>query len=169
MSIIKKHGGFLTVQSQVGQGTCFKVYLPAIATNLSPLPEVQALPIGNSEQILIIEDETPIREVTQTVLEAHNYRVLTAANGIEALALYTEYRQSIDLVLTDMMMPGMGGELTIATLHRLNPKLRIIAMSGRIRRDRFQQLTDIEVTNFLSKPYTTEDLLNIVQQVLRQD
>lgn len=164
IGIIKSHGGFINVSSKVGKGTQFKVFLPAVeATELLQVDDTK-LPAGNGELILVVDDEAPIREIVQISLEEHNYRVLVASDGIEAIALYAQHKYQIGVVLLDMMMPAMDGATTIRTLQRLNPDVKIIAVSGLLASE--QQANQAGIKTFLSKPYTAKDLLQVLQNIL---
>jgi CheY-like chemotaxis protein len=125
-----------------------------------------ALPRGNGELILIVDDEAAIREITGATLETFGYRVLTASDGTEALALYAERKGEIALVLTDMVMPFMDGPATIRALQRMNPDVKIIAASGLAQGVRAND-TPIGVSMFLNKPFTAERLLKALAQVLK--
>jgi two-component system, cell cycle sensor histidine kinase and response regulator CckA len=169
LGIIKSHGGFVQVYSEVGKGSQFKVYLPAISDAEIPQKDEQALYSGNQELILIVDDEPLIRQVTQTVLENQNYRVMLAADGIEAIAIYAQHKQEISVVLMDMMMPSMDGITAILTLQKLNPKIKVVATSGLTSNAQLVQQPGVNVKAFLPKPYTAKDLLNVLQTVLRVD
>ena len=130
MGIIKSHGGFINVDTKLGQGSTFTFYLPAVINYEAEPIEDKQLYQGQGELILVIDDELAICEVIKTSLEAHNYQVITAGDGVEALALYVEQQQDIQVVLVDMMMPVMDGTLTIRTLKKINPKIKIIPMTG---------------------------------------
>jgi len=166
IGIIKSHGGFVDVYSEVGQGTQFKVYLPAVEETQTQLVKDMELPIGNGELLLVVDDEAAICEVTKTSLETYAYRVLTASDGIEAIALYAQHKDEISLVLVDMMMPSMDGLTTIRTLQKINPKVKIIAVSGLDSSDKVSVAMSAGVKAFLSKPYTAQDLLKIINSVL---
>ncbi len=125
----------------------------------------EILPISKGECILIVEDEESIREITKVTLEAHGYKVLTAVDGTEALATYAHYGDSIALVVTDMMMPYMDGTATIRAIQKMNPQVKIIAVSG-LKQDSDIVMQDRVV--FLHKPYTSEKLLSIIGEMLRR-
>jgi PAS domain S-box-containing protein len=166
MKIIKSHGGFINVNSEVGKGTCFKIYLPSIDTyEIQPQPIVK-LESGSNELILIVDDETSIRSITSTTLETYNYQILTAGDGIEAIATYAERKNDIDVILLDLMMPSLDILTTVRTIHKLNPHVRIIAMSGWVANQQITQtLQECGVMAFLQKPFTVEHLLRTLWQV----
>ncbi|HEY9665752.1 MAG TPA: PAS domain S-box protein [Coleofasciculaceae cyanobacterium] len=170
MGIIKSHGGFVNVHSEIGKGTQFNIYLPVPAsiTATEVHDESYNLPKGHGELILVVDDEDAIREITQTSLEAYGYRVITASDGIEAIALYAQYKDEISLVLVDMMMPSMDGLTTIRTLQKINPEVKIIAVSGLVSNNKITELLGkgSNVKTFLPKPYTSNELLKNLQVVL---
>ncbi|HAJ63141.1 MAG TPA: hybrid sensor histidine kinase/response regulator [Cyanobacteria bacterium UBA8543] len=166
IGIIKSHGGFVNVYSEVGRGTEFKVYLPAAeVTQTQPVEDLE-LPQGHGEFILVVDDEAPIRDISKAVLETYNYQAITASDGIEAIALYAEHQQEISVVLADMMMPEMDGLTTIRMLQRINPEVKIIAVSGLAQRDKLDDAADTGVKTFLSKPFTTKELLTTLNEIL---
>jgi two-component system, cell cycle sensor histidine kinase and response regulator CckA len=162
VGIIKSHGGFLDVQTQVGKGTQFHVYLPTTNTPIQPHQNEPELPSGQQQLILVVDDEKSITELIKTILETYNYRVLTANNGAEAIDLYRQHLGEIDRVLIDMMMPVMDGLTTVTALHQLNPNLPIIAMSGINSPESIAQAKRFGCQYFLTKPYTNRDLLQIL-------
>lgn len=167
LSIINNHGGFINVQSDMDKGTQFKVYLPALVSHSVPSTTVVEIepPGGNGELILVVDDEAIIREITKSALEAYNYRVLTARDGLEAVSVYTQYQQQISVVLLDMMMPSMDGAIAIRQLQKINPHIKIIAMSGLLSNPQTLAIARMGVKAFLSKPSTAQELLQTIQTV----
>ena len=168
LGIVKGHGGFLNVYSEKGKGTKFEMYLPALETDVLTLTVTPTaeLPLGNNKLILVVDDEAAIREITQSTLENFGYRVLVAANGIEAIAVYAQHHQEIQLVLTDMMMPYMDGPAMISALQRINPAVQVIASTGLAESERAHKAAALGVKTFLTKPYTAQELLQILPTVL---
>ncbi|HEY9861027.1 MAG TPA: response regulator [Candidatus Obscuribacterales bacterium] len=169
VGIVKGHGGFVQVQSQIDQGTEFKLYLP-IAQTYAFKPEAieyDELRAGHGEVVLVVDDEDAICEVTKTSLEYYGYKVLTAKDGVEAIALYVRHQSEINVVLVDMMMPSMDGPTTIRTLQKINPQVKIIGVSGLISHCPMTEFaTSNNVKGFLPKPYTSEELLQNLRVVL---
>jgi len=166
IGIIKSHGGFVDVYSEVGKGTEFKVYLPAVEGTQTQQVEELELSTGQGELILLVDDETAICEITKTSLEIYNYKVITANDGIEAIALYAQHKNEISVVLMDMMMPVMDGPTTIRTLQKIKPQAKIIAISGLASSDKVSVAKSAGAKAFLSKPYTAQELLKTIREVL---
>ena len=166
-AIVKGHGGFITVYSEVGKGTAFRVYLPAIKTEIQGAEEQQPeLLAGDGEWILVAEDEESIRDVTFSTLEMSGYKVLMANDGAEAVALYAENVDEIRVVLMVMMMPVMDGQASIRAIRRINPGVRIIAVSGLTERNKLARVAITHIHAFLPKPFTSERLLRTIQEVI---
>jgi two-component system cell cycle sensor histidine kinase/response regulator CckA len=168
LGFVKSHGGFMNVYSEVGRGTEFKVYLPAQVTAATRQPEEERpeLPKGNGELVLVVDDEATILEMMKATLEAHGYRVLTAKDGTEAVASCAQHQKAISVVVTDMMMPLMDGPATIRALHKLDPAVKVIAVSGLMEDKKCAGLAETGATRFLEKPYTTEQLLHTLHEAL---
>jgi PAS domain S-box-containing protein len=165
LAIVKSHGGFIHCYSELAQGTQFRIYLPAETRGAETLPVApkSALPRGNGETILVVDDEAAIREITRRTLERSGYRVLLAADGSEAVSMFTAHREKVDLVLTDMMMPVMDGPATIEALRSIDPAIRIVAASG-LTMDAHAR----HVKRFLPKPYRAETLLRALRDTLAE-
>ena len=166
MGIVKKHGGFVKVYSEESQGAQFQVYLPTVERP-ADFPTEDSEPItGRGELILIVDDEVLIREMTKTSLETYNYKVLTAKGGIEAIALYAQHKDEVNAVLMDMMMPSMDGVATIRTLQKINPQVKIIAVSGLTASYKMAAAMAAGIETFLPKPYTSDALLKTLHETL---
>jgi PAS domain S-box-containing protein len=169
-SIVRNHAGQIEVESAIGKGTRFTVYLPAVdAPAPAPVraePEGHELPSGKGELLLVVDDEAALLNIARLTLTKAGYCVLTATNGAEAVALYTQQSQAIQAVLMDMMMPVMSGAQTIHALRRLNPAVKVIAFSGLFANTTSDQANTPAVQAVLPKPYTVQALLATVRSVL---
>ena len=130
--IVKQNGGDIWVYSQVGKGTTFKVYLPAVsdryATKTAIVPRVS--PHGRAEMILLVEDDAKVRQLVEGVLREHGFQVVVCENVSQAIALCKERAMPIDLLLTDVVMPDMSGPELAEELGKLRPGLKVVYMSG---------------------------------------
>jgi len=171
LGIVKSHDGFIQVLSRLGKGTEFKIFLPAVAA-ASPIvaePDTTPLPHGQGETILIVDDEDNIRAVAKRILEKHGYRVLTACEGTEAVAVYAQHYADIKLVMTDIIMPYMDGMATIRALKKMNARLKLVAASGLGSDPKLTDPAELGVHAFLRKPFTAESLLRTLQRVLQDE
>lgn len=159
MSIIKNHGGTIEVKSDRRSGTQFQIYLPASEASATENATDENLPYGAGETILVVDDEAPIREVTRATLETFNYQVITASDGLEAIAVYAQQPQEIKVVLMDLNMPEMDGLTAMRGLKKINPQVKLIATSGLATKEKVSAAESIGIKSFLTKPYTAEKLL----------
>ena len=171
IGIVKSHRGFVNLRSQVAHGTMFEIYLPASPGTVAPTAEpVTAPPAGHGEFILVVDDEKCIRDVVQMTLVSHGYQVLGAENGAEALEVHAQNQEHIRVVLTDIMMPVMDGVTMVRKLKKVNPDLKILAASGMgsatDRQSTMADLKALNVTNFLNKPYSAQEILNSVGRLI---
>jgi len=169
MAIVKSHNGMVNVYSEIGKGTTFRVYLPAmeLSTDARLEPAILIdLPRGGGETVLVVDDEASILTITSQTLQAFGYKVLTATDGAEAIAVYLEHRNEVAVVLSDMAMPIMDGAAVIRTLTKINPKIRIIAASGLSSTGGVAKSSGMTIKHFLTKPYTAEILLKTVRAIL---
>lgn len=173
LGIVRSHGGFIDLHSEVGKGTEFKIYLPADPAGVAAeKPAADALPLGHGEIILLVDDEPGILSVAKIMLEKCGYKTLAAKDGAEAVGLYALRKNEIALVLTDIMMPMMDGVALVHALRKINPQVRVITMSGLSNQpgqpDRIAGLQSQGVRRHLSKPFTQQALLNSVHQELHE-
>jgi len=164
--IIQQHEGYIAVQSELGRGTKFSIYLPALieleATVAEKGPEKIAN--GHGESILVVEDQPAVLEVTQALLQHLGYRVLTASTGTEALAVYARHHGEISLVLADMVMPGMGGVELYYALKEKNHAVKVILMTGYPLGEEAKALLAQGIVDWLQKPLNLRQLARVVSR-----
>lgn len=169
LMIVKSHGGFVNVYSELRRGTKFSIYLPSVEKpeTVRANKAASIFPNGNGELVLVIDDEENFRQITRSMLEKFGYRFLTANDGAEAVALYAQKQDEIKLVLTDMAMPYMDGAATIRALRRMKPDIKIIAASG-LNNENSPETAALFPSAFLAKPYTAEKLLTTIAEILKK-
>jgi two-component system, cell cycle sensor histidine kinase and response regulator CckA len=165
LGIVKSHRGFLQVYSEIGNGSQFKVYLPAMENSTAEAAIETKPPLGQGELILVVDDEIAVQEITKATLESHHYKAMTANNGIEAISLYAKHKQEISAVLLDLMMPSLDSATVVRTLCKLNPQVQIAAMSGLSALESMEEMIRLGVRAFLPKPFTATELLNLLPQL----
>jgi CheY-like chemotaxis protein len=169
--IVQQHGGHADVETELGRGTTFRIYLPAYRPDEQEAEReeaARAMPEGRGETILLVEDSEKIRRAGQMVLESLNYRVLTAKNGQEALEM-CQSAGKVDLVLTDVVMPEMGGVKLTQELRKMDPGLRVLVLTGYLMPEDMEQLENQDIQGILHKPLDAETLAQTVRKALDTD
>ena len=167
--IIKQHNGMINVYSEPDQGTVFKLYWPASQTNPEPTEAAPSVPAtGGAEMILLVEDEETVRFMTRTILERAGYTVLTAENGAEAVALFEERGEEIDMTIMDVVMPGMGGRETYERMRVLRPGLNALFVSGYSEHNVNTNFVLEKGLTLMQKPFDRDNLLRAVRETLAQ-
>jgi CheY-like chemotaxis protein len=173
LGIVKDHHGFIIVKSKAGDGTAFHVYLPAKPDAQAVCDAEQShavIPHGSGQWVLVVDDELSIRTAVERTLRSHGYRVLLAAEGIEALQQFTQAHGAVAVVVTDLMMPLMDGLTLCRTLRRLSPATPIILSTGDSSFDNAEEvaktLAELGIQHILHKPHTADELLQMLQDVL---
>ena len=164
--IIKGHSGFMDVISEKGHGSCFMLYLPASDKALPEESKPEEKVLKGHETILLVDDEAVIVEVTKDILETLGYQVMTASTGREAIEIYKKEKDRIDMIILDMIMPGMGGGETLDHLKTINPAAKVILSSGYSLDGEAKKIMDRGVQSFLQKPFRIEQLSQKIRGVL---
>jgi signal transduction histidine kinase len=166
--IIKAHGGYIDVQSEKGKGTSFKIYLPAtkaVVRNQGAVVREEQL-LMRHKTILLVDDEELVLEVSQEMLKAMDYDALTAKGGEEAMEVYKKCRDTIDLVLLDMVMPDMGGSKVYDRLKEMNPDVKVLLSSGYSINGEATEIMARGCNGFIQKPFNFKDLSQEIKKIL---
>ena len=164
--IIKGHGGVIHVYSEPGHGTTFHIHLPASEKSVVKEKTVSGAILKGTETILLVDDEKMVLEVSKEILESLGYRVFAAGSGQEAIGVYMEKKGRIDLVILDMIMPGMSGGETFDRLREIHPGIAVLLSSGYSVNGQAQEILDRGCRGFLQKPFTTEILSKKIRETL---
>jgi CheY-like chemotaxis protein len=165
--IVKQSGAHICVYSELGKGSSFKIYLPAVdeKTNFQPQEEKTEKKLGK-ETLLIVEDESSIRSLARRILESFGYRILDASNGDEALILCEKTEEPISLVITDVIMPGISGRELAEKLRLTRPDIKVLYMSGYTENAIVHHGVLDKETHFIGKPFSVDSLANKVRSIL---
>jgi CheY-like chemotaxis protein len=168
-AIVRRYGGFVSAYSEIGVGTTFRFHFPAAVHDAAfdtAAPDLELLQ-GRGECILVVDDEAAVRSITEQTLLTYGYRVLTATDGADAIAVFGRRAPEIDLVLTDTVMPIMDGPTAIRALLRIEPSAKVIIASGAGSKSGIGRAREYGAAHFLPKPYTAHTLLATIQRVLQ--
>jgi CheY-like chemotaxis protein len=166
--IIKQHDGYINVYSEPGTGSTFRIYLPVISALAAGEDRAQAeeVSVGGTETILIAEDDKSVRAMTKSLLTEFGYKVIEAVNGADAVKKFTEYRDPVDLLLFDLIMPKMNGKEALDEIRKIRPEIKVIFSSG-YAPDTIRQKTSLaDGVHLITKPAPPTELLRKVRQVL---
>jgi PAS domain S-box-containing protein len=166
--VIKSHAGYIDVDSQRGQGTTFSIYLPASGNKVERVARSAERIIEGTGTVLLVDDEEPITEVGKELLELIGYRVLIARDGKEAVKTYRKNRGDIDVVIMDMVMPGMGGGEAYDRIKEINPDAKVLLSSGFSIDGEASDILDRGCNGFIQKPFTVRELSRAMETVLEK-
>ena len=155
------------MDSQLGEGSTFTIYLPAVDKDVAEDPVVKSRLRGGSETILLVDDEPMILDVGQNMLETLGYRVLAVQSGDEAVDTYRQ-KTGIDLVVLDMIMPDMGGAETFAQLKRIDPDVRVLLSSGYSIDGQANEILNQGCIGFIQKPFSIQEMSSKIRDILNQ-
>jgi two-component system, cell cycle sensor histidine kinase and response regulator CckA len=168
--IIRNHGGIINAYSEFGQGSTFTIYLPSSGKKVTEEDQASAKDLRTgSGSILLIDDEPMILGSTSEMLKSLGYTVYPAANGQEAVAVYMDKKDRIDLVILDMILPGMSGAQVLKMLKDTNPGVKVILASGYSMQGEVQKVMDSGCQGFIQKPYRLAELSRLVHEVIQEN
>jgi signal transduction histidine kinase/CheY-like chemotaxis protein len=169
--IVKQHDGFIDLQSRLGEGTSFTIYLPALAVNedFADRPSSPSIMDGSGKTVLVVEDDITTCQALQSLLEAHNYRVLTAPNGVQALQLLEKMHTAVNLVVSDIVMPEMGGWTLYHLLRDEYPDTKVLLITGHPLEEVNQALIEEGQVDWIQKPFSVSQFTQIVKKLLSND
>ncbi len=165
--IVKQHGGHIVCGSDLNKGTRFEVYFPAISSVENSAKDTTGeTPVLGTEAILLADDEDSVRELGERILLKNGYEVLTAANGMKALEVFSREKERLGLVILDLIMPGLGGKDCLRELLRIDPSTRVLISSGLSNDASCDECLEIGAKGFVAKPFKSEELLKEIRKAL---
>jgi len=165
--IVKQHNGHITVYSEIGKGTTFRLYFPTIPADEEPEEEITGvMPAFGTETVLLVDDEEFVRELGARILTKYGYTVLLAENGREALDLFTKKRTEISLVILDLIMPEMGGTECLKKLLKIDAHVNVLVASGFSADASLKEMMQMGAKGFASKPFRVRELLREIRRIL---
>jgi CheY-like chemotaxis protein len=164
--IIKNHDGIINVYSEKGEGTTFNIYLPASDKRISGEQKSTAEIIEGTETILLVDDEDMIVNVGEQILDRLGYKVIIAKGGQEAIELYKENQEKIDMVILDMIMPDVTGKMAYEKFKEINPDIKVLLSSGYSITGQAQEILDKGCNGFIQKPFNLKDLSLKLREIL---
>jgi two-component system, cell cycle sensor histidine kinase and response regulator CckA len=168
--IVEQHGARIVCDSAPSVGTTFRIYFPAIEeVHEEEYFENKEPPRGESETLLLVDDEPHLRDIVARQLVGANYRVIKASNGNEALKLYEQHRKQISLVILDLLMPGMGGKQCLEALRKLDPNVRVLIASGALNSEIEADLKEIGASGLIAKPFDTAQFLEEIRKIIDEE
>ncbi len=168
--IVKQHSGYILCRSEIGKGTIFRIYFPAIpSTKIVDVNTSGEMPIMGTETILLVEDEFLVRELGERTLRGHGYEVLTATNGQEALEIFVRLRDRISLIILDMIMPTMSGRDCLKKILEIDPNARVIIASGHSAETSLAECIELGAKEFIPKPFRFTKLLKLIRTILDEE
>ncbi|UCG11118.1 MAG: response regulator, partial [Deltaproteobacteria bacterium] len=169
--IVKNHEGYIVCDSELGAGTTFKIYLPATVQerSVTEVSDVQVPVRGGVETILLVDDEPYLRDLGKQMLESYGYTVFIATDGESALEICRDSAKQIDLVILDLIMPGMGGGRCLQELVKENSPVKVVIASGFSPYDHTREALAGGAKSFIKKPYDMQQMLNVVRETLDED
>ncbi len=167
--IVKNHGGYIVCKSEPGKGTTFKIYFPALELDTQePLQQFEETAVGGNETILVVDDESFVRDLAGQALSRFGYKVVTASSGEKALEIYKNRHKEIDLIILDLIMPGMGGPQCFEELLKINPNSKVLIASGYSHNGPSSYALSKRAKGFLNKPYEIKEMVRTVRKVLNE-
>ncbi|MFC1556304.1 response regulator, partial [candidate division KSB1 bacterium] len=166
--IVRNHGGDIKVESELGNGSVFTLYFPVTDKEVQEKEEKKQIIKGNAT-ILLVDDEEDVRNLGSDILGKLGYTVILANDGVEALELYNEKRNEIDLILLDIIMPRLAGKETFAELMKLNSDVKIVLISGYSQDGKAMEILNDGAIGFIQKPFSMTDVSEMLSSILVEE